>query len=64
MPHLAPRAWVPAPSESQIQKLAAACSAASPEVAAKIEAAIECFVLDSITLMSDPGQRVELIRFA
>ena len=71
MPHLAPRAWVPAPSESQIQKLAAACSAPSPEVAAKIEAAIErnsrihdalCFNLNPATNVMNPRAEAALAR--
>ncbi len=71
MTHLAPRPWVPAPTETYIQTLAAAVAAPSAQVADRIEALIEanlhihdrdCFNLNPATNVMNPKAEAVLSR--
>ena len=71
MPHLAPRAWVPAQCEALIQRLATDASAPSAKVADRIEALIQqnaqihdhdCFNLNPATNVMNPKAESALSR--
>jgi len=71
MPHLAPRAWVPAHCENLIQRLAGETAAPSQQVSARIEALIarnsaihdqECFNLNPATNIMNPAAEAALAR--
>lgn len=71
MPHLAPRPWVPAQSETYIQTLAAAVAAPSGQIADRIETLIkanlhihdrDCFNLNPATNVMNPKAEAVLSR--
>ena len=71
MPQLAPRPWVPAACETLIQRIASETTAASPQVANRIEALIQanadihdqsCFNLNPATNIMNPRAEAALSR--
>lgn len=71
MPQLAPRPWVPAPCEALIQRIASETTAASTQVASRIETLIQtnadihdqsCFNLNPATNIMNPRAEAALSR--
>ncbi|MFC3180854.1 serine hydroxymethyltransferase [Cypionkella sinensis] len=71
MPHLSPRAWVPAACESLIQRIATESTAPSPQVADRIETLVQantqihdqdCFNLNPATNIMNPRAEAVLSR--